>query len=349
MSEGSPRRWLLISRELGVPDEEAANRWAVDHLFVDQDGVPTLVEVKRSSDTRIRREVVGQMLDYAANAVAYWPVDRLRGAFEARCARYQRSANEVVAAFLGAGAPNTEAVDAFWAQVGTNLRAGRPRLIFAADQIPAELRRIVEFLNSQMNPAEVLAVEVRRFVGDGQSTLVPKVIGYTAASDRGAVGAARRDTPWTADEFIQQLAASRSAEEVSAAKRVIAWARARGLDELGGTGGKIASVAFRITLPESRRELEPVYLYAGSPRGILYLQIRSMGPSFQGAENRAELSAALRERAGLEVDTSKEYPGIPLSELLEPAKMERLLGVLDWVLERIREEDRGAEPSLHSD
>jgi hypothetical protein len=33
----------------------------------DQNAVPTLVEVKRSSDTRIRREVVGQMLDYAAN------------------------------------------------------------------------------------------------------------------------------------------------------------------------------------------------------------------------------------------------------------------------------------------
>jgi hypothetical protein len=31
--------------------------------------VPTLLEVKRSSDTRIRREVVGQMLDYAANGV----------------------------------------------------------------------------------------------------------------------------------------------------------------------------------------------------------------------------------------------------------------------------------------
>jgi hypothetical protein len=35
--------------------------------------VPTLVEVKRSDDTRIRREVVGQMLDYAANGVVYWP------------------------------------------------------------------------------------------------------------------------------------------------------------------------------------------------------------------------------------------------------------------------------------
>ena len=50
----------------------------MDHLFLDQDAIPTLIEVKRSSDTRIRREVVGQMLDYAANAVVYWPVEDLR-------------------------------------------------------------------------------------------------------------------------------------------------------------------------------------------------------------------------------------------------------------------------------
>src|SRR5581483_2225261 len=74
------RRWLLVARELGVPDEEGApDRWSVDHLFLDQDAVPTLVEVKRSSDTRIRREVVGQLLDYAANAVVF--VDRLRATF----------------------------------------------------------------------------------------------------------------------------------------------------------------------------------------------------------------------------------------------------------------------------
>ena len=69
----SPRRWLLIAREASVPGEQGGGgRWSVDHLFLDQDAVPTLVEVKRSSDTRIRREVVGQMLDYAANAVVYW-------------------------------------------------------------------------------------------------------------------------------------------------------------------------------------------------------------------------------------------------------------------------------------
>ncbi len=48
----NPRRWLLIAREQAVPGEEGgAGRWSLDHLFVDQDGVPTLVEVKRASNT----------------------------------------------------------------------------------------------------------------------------------------------------------------------------------------------------------------------------------------------------------------------------------------------------------
>ena len=46
----SPRRWLLIGRETALPDDEdAGGRWSVDHLFLDQDAVPTLVEVKRGS------------------------------------------------------------------------------------------------------------------------------------------------------------------------------------------------------------------------------------------------------------------------------------------------------------
>jgi hypothetical protein len=67
-----PKRFLLIEQECGVPAREAgADRWSIDHLFIDQDAIPTIVEVKRSSDTRIRREVVGQMLDYAANATEH--------------------------------------------------------------------------------------------------------------------------------------------------------------------------------------------------------------------------------------------------------------------------------------
>jgi hypothetical protein len=36
-------------------------------------------------------------------------------------------------------------------------------MVFVADEIPLELARMVEFLNAQMDPAEVLAVEVKQF------------------------------------------------------------------------------------------------------------------------------------------------------------------------------------------
>jgi hypothetical protein len=52
-------------------------------------------------------------------------------------------------------------------------------MLFVADRIPAELRGIVEFLNKQMNPAEVLALELRQFEGEGVKTIVPTLYGQT--------------------------------------------------------------------------------------------------------------------------------------------------------------------------
>src|ERR1700730_519044 len=78
----SPRRWLLIDQEVGIPDvDEGGARWALDILFLDQDGVPTLVEVKRGSNPQIRREVVGQMFDYAASSVLFWTAEAIREFF----------------------------------------------------------------------------------------------------------------------------------------------------------------------------------------------------------------------------------------------------------------------------
>ena len=96
----SPRRWLMLSREVAVPGEEGgAGRWSLDHLLLDQDAIPTLIEVKRSSDSRIRREVVGQMLDYArtqsGTGISTHCGNRMRRAFalsaKTRRVRSQRS------------------------------------------------------------------------------------------------------------------------------------------------------------------------------------------------------------------------------------------------------------------
>jgi len=178
-----PRRWLFIGREIGVPGEEdGTNRWSLDHLFLDQDSVPTFVETKRSSDTRARREVVAQMLDYAANATTYWPVSRMRELYAQGWDALGVKPEEYFQTNFD------EEIDAeeFWARADQNLRAGRVRMLFVSDRIPTELRRIVEFLNQQMNPAEVLALEVKQYTGSpGENqlrTLVPRIIGQTEAS-----------------------------------------------------------------------------------------------------------------------------------------------------------------------
>ena len=41
--------------------------------------------------------VVGQLLDYAANAVVYWPIERLREIFVRECARSGNDPDELVA------------------------------------------------------------------------------------------------------------------------------------------------------------------------------------------------------------------------------------------------------------
>jgi len=43
INESSPRRWLLLTREAGIPlEEDGADQLSLDHLFLDQDAVPTL-------------------------------------------------------------------------------------------------------------------------------------------------------------------------------------------------------------------------------------------------------------------------------------------------------------------
>lgn len=181
MNPSSPRQWLLIAREEGVPAFEGGSaRWSADHLFVDQDGIPTIVEVKRSTNTQIRREVVGQMLDYAANGLRYWPPDRLRQDLIHRLGNDADLADaQVVDLLERAGVPEAD-VEEFWQKVADNLGVGKLRLLFVADEIPETLRRIIEFLNEQLVQCEVLGLEVRQFRSGIHRVLVPTVVGQTS-------------------------------------------------------------------------------------------------------------------------------------------------------------------------
>lgn len=236
----APPRWLLLRREAAIPDSSAGeDRWWLDHLLLDQFGKPTLVEVKRSTDTRIRREVIGQMLDYVANAQAYWAAGRMRemlgdeaGSIEAGDAR--------LGEFLGIGdAPElADEIGGFWQRVEANLRRGDVRLLFVADELPKELRRLIEFLNEQFTNIEVLGVELRQYVGQGIKALVPRVVGQTeAARDQKERSSPRRRSGAPIATSREAFLAASPVESAPFFARVFDEAANRGLHVSFGTKG----------------------------------------------------------------------------------------------------------------
>jgi len=188
---GGPRPLLLIRREMPVPNPGGDN-WSLDHFYVDLDCTPVLVEVKRSANRDVRRPVVGQMLDYAANAPLYWSIPYLQQAFQQEWGgeeRAQRKLEEFLA--------QTElSEDEFWLRVQRNIEERNLRLVFVADAIPQELRNIIEFLNARMTRVDVLGLALRQYkTADGtQRVIVPEVIGRTGEAEMAktrVAGAAR--------------------------------------------------------------------------------------------------------------------------------------------------------------
>ena len=194
----NPRRWLLVKRELGIPfEEEGAKSLSLDHFFLDQDGIPTLVEVKRSSDTRLRREVVAQMLDYAANAVSFLPVEEIKGHLISEYGDVKLQDD-----FLE---ENMSEIN-FWQKVKSNLEEGKIRLLFIADEIPKELKIIIEFLNNQMDKTEVLGVEIKQYAANEEKikTLVSRVVGQTIEA-QSKKGKGLKDDYLTKEMFFEKI------------------------------------------------------------------------------------------------------------------------------------------------
>lgn len=248
-----PRRWLFIAREAGVPDkEDGGDRWSLDHLFLDQDGIPTLVEVKRGTDTRIRREVAGQMLDYAANAVVYWPVSEIEAKFEATCRETGADPDERLERFL----EGEEEPDEFWEGVRTNLQAGKIRMLFVADEIPPELRRIIEFMNVQMDPAEVLGIEIKQFVKDDQKAFVPQVVGQTAEATRRKTTQGEK---WSEGRFFDELQSQASEDEVAIARDLLQFGAAESGRTADWGRGKVGSFNYGVISNGIRMSLFSVH------------------------------------------------------------------------------------------
>lgn len=280
LSPDEPLRWLVINLEAPIADrQEGSGRWALDALLVDQHAVLTFVEVKRSTDTRIRREVVGQMLEYAANATAHWPEHRVRELAVVRTGGEDKL-RERVRELLGPSVDELR-VESFWSDIRENLQQGRMRLLFVADAIPSELRRIIEFLNDHMPDIDVAGIEVGRYLSSAGEAFVPRVVGVTEHS-RGNKEERRGALVKTTREAILEVCPEATRAPIA---EFLAECEARGMRLELGTKG----LSVRLNLPGGPASLFYFYPPGANGRNAPHLQVYVAGLP---EERRADVLAS---------------------------------------------------------
>jgi hypothetical protein len=170
-------RWLLIKREMPATNARSGEQGlSIDFLLADQYGVPTIVECKRHVDGRARREVIAQMLEYAACGHYYWEESELLSHAETS-AGGEGALKDKLGKLIGAETSPKE----FFHLVKENLKSSKIRCIFFLEDSPLELRHLVQFLNDQMTDIDLLIVEARQYElqPDGERIVQPWVFGYS--------------------------------------------------------------------------------------------------------------------------------------------------------------------------
>ena len=338
ISPDDPRKWLLIKREAGIPDQDnAGNRWSVDHLFIDQDGIPTLVEVKRSSDTRIRREVVGQMMDYAANAISHWPIDVIRTMFTERCHVDGVDANEEIHNKLGDDIDQ----DDLWIKVNNNLEDGSIRLLFVSDQIPSELLAIVEFLNKQMDRTQVLAIEIHQFTEateNGLVTLAPRVLGQSIESQQKKRAIPSAGRLWDQQSFFEVAEQRLSNDEVMVLHKIYDWSISNLHRMEFGKGNREGAFSASYDGPNGIGAW-PLWAFTN---GNIAFQFQYMPYQFvfSDSSKSREFLERLLEIDNFNVPVSEETlsrrPSVRALDLVDPKELDKLFNALDWFVEQLK-------------
>jgi hypothetical protein len=253
--------------------------------------------------------------------------------------RWQRDRNErgdvasdaVLTGFLD---ENTDP-DAFWQRVKINLQAGRIRLLFVADSIPQELKRIVEFLNEQMDPAEVLAVQVSQYVGQGLKTLVPRLFGQTAEAQQKKSVSAGQALPWDKERFFTVLAQNRGEVEVQVAENLLQWGLTPTRWVYWGKGKVTGAFVPQITHKGRNHQFFHVLTV-----GKIYFPFETYQdkPPFDSEDKRRDLLLRLNSflPEKLPVASLSGYPGISLSALKDNATFRAFTQTFDWFGEQVQ-------------
>lgn len=297
----------------------------IDILAFTARGDIAIIECKLAKNTQAKREVIGQILDYAAHI---WDMN-----YEELDQSIQNMTNKSLADFVHEQSNDPDwAEEEFRANVRSALEQGNFILTIAVNEINEELNRIVRYVNSAGNPAfSFAALEMRRFHKSSIEMLVPHVFGPTHSASSSKPPSLGQK--WSELSVFEAIRAKEPVAE-SVAKQILDWAKSRMLRITWGQGSVYGSF-----VPVYHHDGRDHPLFAVYTNAVVetYFYWYQQKPPFESEESRLELLGRLNEIKGVSIpkDAIKRRPSIKLSILANPGTLENFLAVFDWMIEEI--------------
>ena len=297
---------------------------SIDILAFTARGDIAIIECKLAKNTQAKREVIGQILDYAAHlwGMSYEELDQ----------SIQNMTNRSLADLI-----HEHSIDSEWneeefrANIRSALEEGNFILTIAVNEINEDLNKIVRYVNSAGVPAfSFAALEMRRFQKSSTEMLVPHVFGPAKSPSKPVSKSIR----WNEESLFEALRALEPISE-SVARKILDWARSRNLRITWGQGTVYGSFV-------------PVFHHAGRDHALFaiytncvietYFYWYQQKPPFESDESRFGILQKLNAIEGVSIpaDGIKKRPSIKLSIFQDQTTLKQLLAVFDWMIEEIK-------------
>jgi hypothetical protein len=200
---------------------------------------------------------------------------------------------------------------------------------------------VVEFLNRQMQPAQVLAVELRQYEGDGLRTFAPILLGQTqeAIDQKSGPSSAKPRRAWDEAQILEAFAARTEPGLAETAKAIINWIRLRAdrldINDAPTTG------SFGPQFLTNGERCQAFRFWTDGSAAVNLTQLKLM-PAFAAATARQALVNKLNAVAKLELPSDKidGYSYFRLATLTADHGA-GFLEVMSWVADELHQKPAG--------
>ncbi|MCX7834289.1 MAG: hypothetical protein N2490_08790 [Ignavibacteria bacterium] len=268
---------------------------SIDNLYISPDGYLTLVETKLWRNPEAKREVVGQILDYAKELTT-WTFSKLNESVKKSNETLHSSSKGIVEIMKDFDLIEEDYEQIIIDNIERNLKRGRMLLLIVGDGIRESVEEMVEYLQNSAQlqfTLGLIELQLYRNPNDENGLIViPNLITRTREIIRAIVKIENNvsnasitvETDFTEDkpktnysritlteeDFFEQLLQNTDSESVNVARKILEISREKGyiIDWLASS--------FVVKLPDPFGSGQKITLYITTRKGEFYICYSSM-------------------------------------------------------------------------